>query len=168
MQSLATTPTAKSGLKGAYADRTKKDTNLAPPEEFYYNKIIETFNELPEELKGENDWEKIKKGFFTTICRVQVKYGLGFLMLLAYGSLDRAALRKVQKISPKLLTFWILLSRELQTRSKDNELLWNVYFADLSWGIMTRAFIKSLDYTALKTIISDAKHDYNKEKKERF
>ena len=136
-------------------------------EEFHYNKIKESFNNISEEIKGQSDWEATKKGFFTTICRVQVKYALGMLMLWAHGTLNRMAVRKNHEISPNLLSFWILLSREMESRSKDNEILWNVYFSDLpTWGMMTREFVEMLDDSGIKTILKKANQEFDKEKNE--
>ena len=59
------------------------------------------------------DWSLIKENFLIKSSKIQVKYGLPFLMILAFGDFYRANVRKNQIISPKLIFFWVMLSKEI-------------------------------------------------------
>jgi len=136
-------------------------------EEFYYNKIKESIHELNIETESKYDWKTIKNEFLINTCRIQVRYGLAFLMILAFGNFSRTHLGENQKISPKLINFWISLSKDVSKRSDDDTLLWNLYFTGLPfWAKINRKFVKQLDNDTLLAIIKDAKHEYDKEKKE--
>ena len=136
--------------------------------EFYF-KIIKNSANL--DIKGFNDgfeWDAIKENYLVNTTKIQVKYGLAILMLLAFGKFFRGPLRENEKISNNLITFWVLLSKEITIRSfKENYHLWNVHFMGLpNWWKWDRKFKKELNYGSLYFIINNATQDLDREKKE--
>ena len=122
---------------------------------------------MSDEFQEDLDWNSVKKEYLSKCYKIQVKYGLAFLMILAFGSFNRAWLKKEQEISSKLIYFWILLSREVTSRSKHEECSWNLYLEGLPfWSNLNRKFIKKLEKKVIKSIITEATHQHDEEKKE--
>ncbi|GAG82621.1 unnamed protein product, partial [marine sediment metagenome] len=113
--------------------------------------------------------EIIKKNCLTPSSQIQIKYGLGFLMILTFGNLSfRSRMNKDQKISEKLVLFWILISREISVRLKDDDLsLWNVYFINLpNLYKADKEFARYIDVKKMEHIIKNAEHVFNEKRKE--
>ncbi|MFW9876890.1 MAG: hypothetical protein ACFFG0_27670 [Candidatus Thorarchaeota archaeon] len=137
-------------------------------EDFYFSKIKESididFIDIPNEL----EWEAIKENHLVNTNKIQMKYGLGILMLLAFGKFFRGPLREDGKISTNLIIFWILLSKEIANRAnKDKNALWNIHFLGIpNWLKWDRIFKKELNYSSLKYIIQNSNEEFNIEKRE--
>ena len=97
-----------------------------------------------------------------------MRYSLALLMILAFGSFKRMGLKINTGISYKLILFWTLLSKEVITRSENKELsLWNVYFEGFPhWSKIDKSIINILTDDVIKSIFNNAKHEYDKDKKE--
>ncbi|NHI91686.1 MAG: hypothetical protein EAX96_04220 [Candidatus Lokiarchaeota archaeon] len=136
-------------------------------ENFYFNKIKESINHLLIENEEQLNWNSIKKKYLTHTSKIQVKYGLPLLMILAFGNFNRGKLRKNQEISPVLVYFWINLSKQIQKRSKDKNALWNLYFKGLPfWSELNRNFAQKLTSDVLKSLLERARDEFIEEKKE--
>jgi hypothetical protein len=132
---------------------------------FYFNKIKENSNNP---ITGGVGWDIIKERHLVNISKIQIKYGLAILMLLAIGKFFRGPIRKDQEISNNLIIFWLLLSKEIEKRSKkNNECLWNVHFVGLpNWWKWDRKFKEEINYHTLEKIIKNAIQEVDKERKE--
>lgn len=137
-------------------------------EEFYFNKIKESINEDVEKISGVDSWNMIKELILPETSRIQMKYGLAVLMLLAFGKFFRGPIERNEKISSNLVVFWILLSKEINKRStKENKVLWNIHFLGLpNWWKWDRKFKKELNHHTLDKIIKSATQDLDKERRE--
>ncbi|MFX1293859.1 MAG: hypothetical protein ACFFD2_03220 [Promethearchaeota archaeon] len=134
---------------------------------FYYNVLKESI-QLEYKKRGQKfNWTLIKSNL-SNIYKFQMKYALAFLLILAFGQITRMKLTKDQKISPKLMLFWIYLSEEVNKRKLDNkEVVWNIYFENLPfWADIDQNFIAHLKITTLKSIIHAAKLKFDEIKKE--
>jgi hypothetical protein len=89
-------------------------------------------------------------------------------MLLAFGEFRRAQLNKDQKVSSKLLRFWILLSAEINRRGLNaEEAVWNIYFENLPfWSDIPKGFYEKLEITALKSVIQNATLRFDEARRE--
>ena len=134
---------------------------------FYYNKLRESIKESNIDLIKDLDWNTIKKKYLNHSCRIQIKYGLPVLMLLAFGDFFRSRMKKEQKISHNLLLFWILLSQKIALSSKGREhVSWNVFFIGLPhWSKWDKNNTK-LDDDKIKLIIKNATFDFDNKAKE--
>ncbi|MHA1649150.1 MAG: hypothetical protein ACTSYB_03060 [Candidatus Helarchaeota archaeon] len=137
-------------------------------QEFYYSILRESLRPECEKRGITFQWQEVKKRFLPHIYKFQLKYALPLLMLLAFGEFKRFRLKENQKISPKLLQFWILLSQEVTRRGlSEKEVVWNIYFENLPfWSEITNSFIQKLEIHRLKGIINAAKLDFDEERKE--
>ncbi|MHA2035931.1 MAG: hypothetical protein ACW98X_05825 [Promethearchaeota archaeon] len=137
-------------------------------EKFYFDKIKESVNEEVEKLSDMGNWDMIKECILPETLKIQMKYGLAILMLLAFGKFFRGPIEKNEEISSNLVTFWILLSQEITKRTPEgNEFLWNVHFVGLpNWWKWDRKFKMELNYYTLDNIISNGYQDLDEEKKE--
>jgi len=145
------------------------DTQPYLTTEFYYDKLKESLKESNLDLIDGMDWEMIKKQFLIHSCKIQVKYALGFLMLLAFGDFSRSRITQDKKISSNLMLFWILLSREIAVRSKknDNTYLWNIYLLGLpNWFKWNKSRKNKLEFSKIEYIIANSTQDFDNERKE--
>lgn len=135
--------------------------------EFYFTILRESIRPECESRGRDFSWKTITD-FLSNIYKFQMKYAMGFLMLLAFGQLKRLRLKENQKILPKLLLFWILLSAEVDRRKKSNEeVVWNIYFDRLPfWSDMNKRFIEKLEIENIRTILRDANLVYNESRGE--
>ncbi|MHA1763029.1 MAG: hypothetical protein ACTSYC_04620 [Promethearchaeota archaeon] len=131
--------------------------------EFYFDKLKNCLLSLNVEEFKDLNWNTLKKEYLIHACKVQIKYGLGILMLLAFGSFIRKPMSKNQEISPRYLYFWLLLSKEIKRRSKKREKLpWNVFFEGLPhWSEWNKSMVKKLTEENLKAIIENAREELN-------
>ncbi|MFW9774020.1 MAG: hypothetical protein ACFFEO_17845 [Candidatus Thorarchaeota archaeon] len=132
---------------------------------FYIEKVKSSFYNA---YIDDNDWESIKNNYLMEVSKVQIKYGLAILMLLAIGKFFRGPIKTNQEVSKNIAIFWILLSKEIKKRSINNDsFLWNVHFIKLpNWWKWDRKFKKELSYDSLNHIIKNAAQDFNEERKE--
>ena len=145
------------------------DTQPYLTTEFYYKKLKESLKESNLDLINGMDWEMIKKQFLIHSCKIQVKYALGFLMLLAFGDFSRSRITEDKKISSNLMLFWILLSNEIAVRSKeiDNGYLWNIYLLGLpNWFKWNQSRKNKLEFSKIESIIVNSTQEFDKERNE--
>jgi hypothetical protein len=137
-------------------------------ENFYFDKIKESVNKDVEKIADVGNWNTIKELILPETLKIQMKYGLAVLMLLAFGKFFRGPIEKNEKISSNLIVFWILLSIEINKRTpKDNKFMWKVQFIGLpNWWKWDRKFKKELNQHTLDNIIKNATQDLDEEKKE--
>ena len=139
-------------------------------EEFYYNALNTSLDSIPYEsfnFKG-MEWEKLKENILSQSCKIQIKYGLAFLMVLAFGSLHRASVKEDVKISHKLVLFWMLLCRETKNRSIENtDGLWNVYILGVhNWFTLLGINYLKIDEKLLSAVIQEAESYYDTQSRE--
>lgn len=136
--------------------------------EFYFNRLKESIKGNNNELLAKLNWEILKNQYLTHSYKIQIKYGLPFLMILAFGIFQRMGLKIDTGISYKLLLFWTLLSKEIASRETNNKnYLWNVYLAGMPhWSKIDNQFIKKLTDNAIELIIKNSSHEFLKERKE--
>lgn len=144
------------------------DTEPYLTKDFYFEKIKNSSNTEIKGMIDGHDWDTIKKNHLVSTSKIQMKYGLAILMLLGFGKFFRGPIRRDEKISNNLITFWVLLSKEIAERSiKNKEFLWNVHFIGLpNWWKWDRRFKKELNYHSLDDIIKNATQDFDNHKKE--
>ena len=139
-------------------------------EEFYYNVIKSSLESIPyNNFKfSKMEWEELKNTTLKQSCRIQIKYGLAFLMILAFGSFSRASVKEDVKISHKLLLFWMLICRETLKRSiEDENGLWNVYILGIpNWFALTHSDFLKIDDKLISTVIQQAKLTFDKDLRE--
>jgi len=139
-------------------------------EEFYYDLIKSSVKSIPfDELNlTRMDWEELKNTILQQSCRIQIKYGLAFLMILAFGSFQRASVKEDAAISHKLLLFWILICREtLKLSVSDKDGLWNVFITGIpNWLALSKRNLLMIDEKLISTVIQEAKLKYNKDLRE--
>ena len=145
------------------------DTQPYLTTEFYYDKLKESLKESNLDLIDGMDWEMIKKQFLIHSCKIQVKYALGLLMLLAFGDFSRSRITEDKKISSNLMLFWILLSKEIAIRSKESNdnYLWNIYLLGLpNWFKLNKTKKNKLEFSKIEYIIANSTQEFDKERKE--
>ena len=136
--------------------------------EFYYNKLKESIREVDNEFVSKFNWELIKNNYLVHSYKIQMKYSLALLMILAFGSFQRMGLKINAKISYKLILFWTLLSKEVFSRSKDkNNSPWNVYLKGMPhWSKIDKSFINMLNDDTIESLIHNSKEEFDKDKEE--
>ncbi|MFX1448028.1 MAG: hypothetical protein ACFFCG_07810, partial [Promethearchaeota archaeon] len=114
------------------------------------------------------EWESLKENILSQSCKIQIRYGLAFLMVLAFGSLHRASVKEDVKISHKLILFWMLLCRETKNRSiESTDGLWNVYILGVhNWFALLGMNYLNIDEKLLSNVIRRADSFFDKEIRE--
>ena len=139
-------------------------------ENFYYNMIKSSVESIPfdEFNLTKMGWEELKNTILKQSCRIQIKYGLAFLMVLAFGSFQRASVKEDAVISHKLLLFWILICRETLKHSiPDKDGLWNVFITGIpNWLALSKRNLLKIDDKLISTVIQQAKLRYNQDLRE--
>jgi len=135
--------------------------------EFYYNLIRDSVKMSNNSLIKKIEWQDLKDIHLKDSYKIQIKYGLGVLMILSFGAFFRSWLNEDTKISDNLIIFWILLSHEIQSRSKGrNKWLWNVYFTGLPhWSKWNRNTFSKINPFTIEKIIKSSSHKSNKNSK---
>jgi len=135
---------------------------------FYFERIKESIDEDVELISNTINWDDLKEKYLITTMKIQIKYGLAMLMLLAFDKFFRGAIREGDKISNNLIMFWILLAKEIEKRtSRNDEHLWNIHFTGLpNWWKWDRKFKEQLNYQTLTNIIENSSQNFNNETKE--
>ena len=136
--------------------------------EFYFNKLKESNKGTNNELISKLNWEILKSQYLIHSYKIQIKYGLPFLMILAFGNFQRMGLKIDTGISYKLILFWTLLSKEIESRTKDNKkYLWNVSLVGMPhWSKIDKMFINKLNDNTIELIIQNSSQEFLKERKE--
>ncbi len=136
--------------------------------DFYFERVKESINKDIEKIIDVINWDNLKEKYLINTMKIQMKYGLAILMLLAFNKFFRGPIREDDKISNNLILFWVLLAKEVEKRSNRNiEHLWNVHFTGLpNWWKWDRKFKKELNYNTLTKIIENASQDFNNRTKE--
>ncbi len=144
------------------------DTKPYLTKNFYYDKLKKSVNDTGNAFIDKLDWKMIKKNYLVHSGKVQIKYGIGILMILAFGDFFRSRMKKETHVSYKLILFWIFLSREITSKSSgNNRYLWNVFFTGLPhWSKFDKKLIEKLDDKAIEVIIVNSSKEFDKEKKE--
>ena len=132
-------------------------------EEFYFDKLKSSIVSLPTDL-GRFNWNDLINETLKDSYKIQIKYGLPFLIILAFGSFHRATLDKCAEISPNLLYFWIELTKEITKRSTDHpKNQWNVYVLGIvNWFSITANNFKTIDSSFIQDIIKNSKSTFDK------
>ncbi|MHA1671436.1 MAG: hypothetical protein ACTSV5_12785 [Promethearchaeota archaeon] len=134
-------------------------------QEFYFDKLKSSMNSTPKnDYNGISNWEDLVRLDLEQSFRIQIKYGLAFLMILAFGSFHRASMNQKVEISPNLLSFWIILTEEIIKRSQeDTKAPWNVYILGIkNWSSIPTKIFKKINVSFIRNIINDAKSEYDK------
>ncbi len=136
--------------------------------EFYYNKLKNSIKETDNQLLNRLNWNSIRNQYLIYSYKIQLRYSLAFLMILAFGSFQRMGLKINTGISYKLILFWTLLLKEIESRSKKNsESPWNIFLEGMPhWSKINEAFIEKLSNNNLKALIHNSKQEFDKDKKE--
>ncbi len=136
--------------------------------EFYYNKLKDSIKETDNQLLNELNWDSLKDQYLIHSYKIQLRYSLALLMILAFGSFQRMGLKFNTGISYRLILFWTLLSKEIDSRSKDkNASLWNVFLNGMPhWSKIDISLIEKLNDNAIESIINNAKHEFIKDNEE--
>ncbi len=136
--------------------------------EFYYSKLKESIKEINFQLLKDLNWDSLKDHYLINNYKIQLRYSLAFLMILAFGGLQRMGLKINTGISYKLMFFWILLSKEIEIRSKNNSKpLWNVYLEGMPhWSKFDKNLIEKINTDKIEFIIHNANHKFDGTKEE--
>ncbi|MFX1503848.1 MAG: hypothetical protein ACFFDH_23000, partial [Promethearchaeota archaeon] len=134
-------------------------------EEFYYNVIKRSIESIPYEdfNFARMEWKQLKESMLSQSYKIQIKYGLAFLMILAFGSFHRATVKQDVEISYKLVLFWILLCKETKKRSiKNEDALWNVYILGIhNWFTLSRSNFMKINEKLISNVIKEAESFYD-------
>jgi len=136
--------------------------------EFYFNKLKESIKGTNNDFIGKLNWEILMSEYLTHSYKIQIKYGLTFLMILAFGNFQRMGLKIETGISYKLILFWTLLSNKIKSRTKNNQnCLWNVYLVGMPhWSKIDKSFINKLSDKTIGLLIKNSSQEFLKERKE--
>jgi len=136
--------------------------------EFYYNKLRDSIKKTDNQLLNDLNWDSLKDLYLIHSYKIQMRYSLALLMILAFGSFQRMGLKINTGVSYKLILFWILLSKEVKSRSKDKDKsIWNVFFNGMPhWSKIDKSFIDMLNDDIIESLIRNSKDEYNQEKEE--
>ncbi|MFX1388718.1 MAG: hypothetical protein ACFE9Z_01485 [Promethearchaeota archaeon] len=136
--------------------------------EFYFDKLKESVQNYTNKVIGSMNWELIRDQYLINTYKIQMKYSLALLMILAFGSFQRMGLKINAGISYKLILFWTLLSREIKNRSKESEYSpWNVFLEGMPhWSKIDKEFIERINDETIEKSIHNSKHEFNIDKKE--
>jgi hypothetical protein len=139
-------------------------------ENFYYDIIRTSLNSIPYEKFNFNrmEWEQLKESLLKQSSKIQIKYGLAFLMILAFGYFHRDSFNEDVKISHNLVLFWMLLCQETKNRSvKDGDGLWNVFILGIhNWFTLSRKDFLKIDEKLISMVIQDAESFFDEELRE--
>jgi len=136
--------------------------------EFYYNKLRDSIKETGNQLLNDLNWDSLKDQYLIHSYKIQMRYSLALLMILAFGSFQRMGLKIDTGVSYKLILFWFLLSKEVKSRSRNKDKsIWNVFLEGMPhWSKIDQSFIKMLNDASIKSLIRNSKDEYNTEKEE--
>ena len=137
-------------------------------QKFYYKKLRESIKTKESKFMSTLTWELIIKNYLTQSYKIQLNYSLAFLMILAFKDFQRMGLKINSGISYKLILFWTLLCKEIDSRSEiDEESPWNVFFEGMPhWSKIDISVINMLNDQTIEIIIHNSKQKYDKGKEE--
>jgi hypothetical protein len=136
--------------------------------EFYYNKLKESIIETPHQFLNGLNWDLIKNRHLIHSYKIQLRYSLALLMILAFGSFQRMGLKINSVISYKLILFWTLLSKKVNISSKNNSnALWNIFLEEMPhWSKIDKQFIEKLNDANIEFIIHNGNIEFDEDKEE--
>ncbi|MFX1504255.1 MAG: hypothetical protein ACFFDH_25065 [Promethearchaeota archaeon] len=136
--------------------------------EFYYNKLRESIKEINFQNLNNLNWDSLKDQYLINNYKIQLRYSLAFLMILAFGGFQRMGLKINAGISYKLMFFWILLSKEIEIRSKNNpKSLWNIYLEGMPhWSKFDKTLIEKINTDKIEFIIHNSSQKFDETKEE--
>jgi hypothetical protein len=136
--------------------------------EFYYNKLKESIKDCKSHSLIKFNWESLKDQYLTYSYKIQMRYSLALLMILAFGNFQRMGLKINTGVSYKLILFWTLLSKEVKSRSiKHSKSLWNVFLDGIPhWSQLNQNFIEKITEDKIELIIQNANHEFDDIKRE--
>ncbi len=136
--------------------------------EFYYNKLKDSIKQTDNQLLNEVNWDSLKDHYLFYSYKIQLRYSLAFLMILAFGGFQRMGLKINTGVSYKLIFFWTLLSKEIESRSRNNpKSLWNIYLEGMPhWSKIDKSFIDKIKTDKIEFIIYNANHEFDDSKEE--
>jgi len=84
-------------------------------------------------------------------------------MILAFGGFQRMGLKINTGVSNKLIFFWTLLSKEIESRSRNNpKSLWNIYLEGMPhWSKIDQSFIEKMNTDKIEFIIHNANQEFD-------
>ena len=135
--------------------------------QFYYQKLKESIKNSNLLIFKDSNWRHVRKNILSS-SKIQIKYGLGVLMLFAFGIFFRKGLDKSSKVSDRLLLFWTLLSKKINKISVKNlSYLWNVYFIGTpNWAKYNRGEKLNIEEQDLTLLIGNSTYQLDRQKKE--
>jgi hypothetical protein len=85
-------------------------------------------------------------------------------MILAFGSFQRASFNQNVKVSPNLISLWIILTEEIRKLSQeDTKAPWNVSILGIkNWFSVPSKALNKINIPLIRSLISNAKSEYNK------
>jgi len=131
--------------------------------EFYYNKLKNSIKESDNQLLDNLNWDLLKERYLSHSYKIQLRYSLALLMILAFGNFQRMGLKINTGVSYKLILFWTLLSKEIELRSRNNpKSLWNIYLEGMPhWSKIDQSFIEKMNTDKIENIIHHANHEFD-------
>jgi hypothetical protein len=138
--------------------------------DFYFDKLKESIKETNNEIISNLDWKSIKQQYLIYSYKIQMKYSLALLMILAFGSFQRMGLKINTGISHKLLLFWVLLSKEIKIRSREkNDSPWNIILEGMPhWSKIDNSMIEKINDKNIENLIHNSNHKFNNQRNEFF
>ncbi|MFX0001231.1 MAG: hypothetical protein ACFE9Q_14220 [Candidatus Hodarchaeota archaeon] len=136
--------------------------------EFYYEKLEDSLKQSDNQLIKDLNWDLLKDKYLIHSYKIQMRYSLALLMILAFGNFQRMGLKINTGISYKLILFWMILSKEITSRSENNpKAIWNVYFKGMPhWSKIDKSFISMLNDDIIESLIQSSEYEYNHQKEE--
>jgi hypothetical protein len=136
--------------------------------EFYYAKLADSIKSTDIQTFENLSWDSLKDQYLIHSYRIQMRYSLALLMLLAFGSFQRMGLKINEGISYKLLLFWKFLSKEVKLRSKENDKsIWNIFLVGMPhWSKIDISFFKLLNDSMIESLIRTSRVKYDTKKEE--
>jgi hypothetical protein len=136
--------------------------------ELYFQKLENSIVKSTHPLLQQRNLDIVIEEFLKPSCKVQLKYALGFLMILAFGRFSRSKLNIKTDISEKLILFWIRLSIKLNQLIIDTDTsLWNVYIYGIqNWLGLSHSQLNNITDDFIKRTMASATVEFDQEKKE--
>jgi hypothetical protein len=136
--------------------------------DFYFQKIEHSINASENSILKNMNLEQIKSKFLKPSCKIQLKYAIVFLMILAFGKFSRSKLSETTLISDKLILFWISLSQKIDKSISTTDMyLWNVYIIGIkNWFGLNQIQLNKLTGNFIQNVIAAASFEFQEEKKE--
>jgi hypothetical protein len=135
--------------------------------QFYYKKLKDSIKNSNLSIFKNSNWKQMRRIILSS-SKIQIKYGLGVLMLFAFGKFFRKELDKSSKVSDRLLLFWTLLSKKINEISEHNSpYLWNVFFIETpNWAEYNRNRMLIIEEKDLDLLVNNSTYQLDGEKKE--